>query len=321
MAKKFFAALVLTLAVSPAWAEIGIEATINPSRVVVGQTMTLTVVVNGASSVQPPVLPKWPNFRSYSQGHSQEIQFVNGVMSSRSVFSYALLPQLPGKHVLGQLELEIDGKPYKTGVLEVEVLDANDSSSIGRSPVTSAPVAAPAARSLPPEYMGGKDIFVRAWADKEEAYVNEPIYLTYTIYTRVSATFKGFDREPDTAGFWVEEFPPQGSVRRQEKTIGGQRYVVADVRTVALFPQEPGAYTLDPGTMSAEIEVHTADQFDRFYSTDIFGFRTYRRRPFRVCCLSGYRRDSERQTYGNRQCNFMYHVLIIVCKVLKNFCG
>lgn len=273
--------MLLFAAAAPVLADIGIETSINPSRGTVGEPLTLSIVVNGSSSVKPPRLPNFANFRSYSQGHSQEISFVNGKMSARTVFSYVLIPTTAGKHVLGQLELDIDGRPYKTGMLEVDVEDvgaANSSFSTATAPRSAypSPVVPPAPRSLPPDYMGGKDIFVRTWVDKDDVFVNEPVYLTYTVYTRVSATFRGFDKEPVTTGFWVEEFPPQADVNRQEKEISGYRYVVADVRTVALFPTEAGVHTLDPGVLKADIEIREQDDFDSFFSTDIFGRRRFR---------------------------------------------
>jgi len=277
----FLFASFLFLGTVPVWSDVGIEATVNPSLAFVGQPMTLTITVNGAASVvRTPRLPNFENFRSYSQGHSQEISNWNGVISTRNVFNYVLVPTVAGKHVLGQIEVEIGGRIYKTGVLEVQVLDkqtASSSSGTGRLGGARSPVVSPATRSLPPEYLAGRHIFVRTWVDKDDVYVNEAIYLTYTIYTRVSATFKGFEKEPGTTGFWVEEFPPQGTVRRQEKRISGYRYVVADVRTVALFPTEPGNFTIDPGTLNVEIEIQSADSFDRFFSRDLFGWRRFRR--------------------------------------------
>jgi len=284
MKKFLILSAAFLLCASSVWAEIGIEATISPSRVVIGEPLTLTVTVNGATSgVKPPKLPALANFHSYSQGHSQEISFINGKMSSRNVFSFVLLPSVAGKHVIGQLEIEIDGKIFKTGVLEVEVVDSNSSSgpsapiaNLG-SPRSKTPVTAPSPRSLPPEYMAGRDVFVRAWVDKEEVYVNEPIYLTYTIYTRVSATFKGFEEEAETTGFWVEEFPPQSAMNRTEKELAGQRYVVADVRMIALFPTDTGKFTVKPGILKIDAELVQRNGFDTFQSNDIFGWRTYRR--------------------------------------------
>jgi hypothetical protein len=283
MCRRFFTITAFVISyllysLQPLFADVGIEATLQPTRISVGQPATLTITVSGANDkVSPPELPKLPNFRSYSQGRSQEITIINGKMDSRNVFSYVLIPTLSGKHVLGQLDVRIGSKVYKTGVLEIEVDEASKGSTAAGQTSPRSAVVPPAPRSLPPEYLAGEEVFVRAWVDKEDVYINEPIYLTYTVYTRVNATFRGFETEPTTTGFWVEEFPPQLSQNRQEKDIGGYRYVVADVRVMALFPTEPGKIFIDPGDLKVDVEIMRRDRnFDSFQSNDIFGWRRNR---------------------------------------------
>ncbi|MBF0253672.1 MAG: protein BatD [Candidatus Omnitrophica bacterium] len=259
-------------------AEVSIETSIQPSRAAVGEPFRLTIVVTGAGAgVRPPKLPEFDTFRSYSQGHSEEVSFINGKTTSRSVFQYVLIPSEPGHQRIDGIEVEVGNRKYQTGVLEVDVEGASQAaaSKVARPQATVVP---PADRSLPPEYMTGQEIFVKAWVDREEVYINQPVYLTYTIYTRTSATFKGFDDEPVTTGFWVEEFPPQGLATRHEKNIGGYRYVIADVRTLALFPTQAGEYEIVPGTLKADVEVREGDPFQRFFSRDIFGRRVYQTR-------------------------------------------
>src|SRR5438034_241967 len=87
-----------------------------------------------------------------------------------------------------------------------------------------------------------------------EGQINKPVMPTYTLYTRMNATYKGFEKEPETTGFWVEDFPPEKTIRRTEQILNGSRYVIADVRKLALFPTQIGVYTVDPGTLSAAVE-------------------------------------------------------------------
>ena len=256
----------------PAHAEVNIEASVNPAKVAVGDPVELMIAVTGASGgIKAPKLPELKGFRSYSQGHSEEFSFVNGKSSSRSVFTYVLVPDEEGVFVIEAIEVPINGKTFKTGNLKIEVGPANTAgppkNQVGK-PV--ARVVPPSSRSMPPDYMASQEIFVRAWTDREEAYVNQPIYLTYTLYTRTSATFKGFEDEPETTGFWVEDFPPNPQVNRQERTLGGYRYVIADVRQVALFPTEAGVKRFNPGSLKVDAEI----------VRDPFGGNPYSQNPF-----------------------------------------
>jgi hypothetical protein len=243
---------------SAVWAEINIEASVNPARVAVGEPVELSISITGASSgIKTPKLPELKDFRSYSQGHSEEFSFINGKSTSRSVFTFVMIPSAEGTFVIDGIQVPIGDKVFKTGALKIEVGPSN---TVSTPPVNQrgkpiAQVVPPSSRSLPPEYMASQEIFVRAWSDREEVYVNQPIYLTYTLYTRTSATFKGFEDEPETAGFWVEDFPPNPQASRQERNLGGYRYVIADVRQVALFPTEAGLKTFNPGSLKVDVEI------------------------------------------------------------------
>jgi len=264
--------------------EVSIEASITPARTTVGEPVRLSIVVTGAEpGLRPPKLPEMDNFSSYFQGHSEEVAFESGQTTSRSVFSYILVPSAPGKHRVDQVQVTIQGVPYKAPPLEIFVDIAQGPSGTAPPPQPQAQVVPPASHALPAEYKAGQEIFVKAWTDRQSAYVNQPFYLTYTIYTRVPTTFKGgFEKEPATTGFWVEEFPPQGQVSQHERNIGGYRYIIADVRSMALFPTQPGTFTFDPGTLKAEVEIRKGDPFDPFFSRDVFGRRRFQRQPMQM---------------------------------------
>lgn len=268
--------LLSSLSARPAFAEVNIEASVNPANVAVGDPVELTIAVTGASGgIKAPKLPELKGFRSYSQGHSEEFSFVNGRSTSRSVFTYVLVPSEEGVFIIDAIEVSINGKVFKTGNLKIDV----GPSTATRPPTSNAgkPIARvvpPSSRSMPPDFMASQEIFVRAWADREEAYVNQPIYLTYTLYTRTSATFKGFEDEPETAGYWVEDFPPNPQVSRQERNLGGYRYVIADVRQVALFPTEAGMKRFNPGSLKVDAEiVRDASGGSPFTQSSFFGRR------------------------------------------------
>jgi hypothetical protein len=97
--------------------------------------------------------------------------------------------------------------------------------------------------------------------------------LTYTIYTRLTSTYKGFEKEPVTTGFWVEDFPPDKTIKRTEQIFNGSRYVVADIRKLALFPTQSGVFTIEPGTVATTVEMRDQDDFNSFFSYNVFGRR------------------------------------------------
>ncbi len=273
MRKAALLVLFAAALAAPAFAQVSIETALSSARVEIGEELRLDfIVMNAGGPVSRPTFPPLDGFTSYSQGHSQEISFVNGKSSSKSIFSYILIPNAEGKKKIGPFEIRIGEKTYAVAPVDVDVLPAGSSP---RPAAVRAPITAPSARALPSQgsSVSGQDIFVKAWLDKDEAYVNEPVMLTYTLYTRLSATYKGFEKEAVTTGFWVEDFPPEKTIRRTEQNFNGSRYVVADVRKMALFPTQAGVFTIDPGTLSAVVEVRD-EGFDSFFSSNVFGRRS-----------------------------------------------
>ncbi|MEI8345078.1 MAG: BatD family protein [Candidatus Omnitrophota bacterium] len=267
--------IVLMLQLVPqAAAEVMIEANIDRSRLAVGEQLVYDIIVSNAQGkIEAPKITSVEGFTAYSQGHSQEISIINGVSSSRSIYSYVLVANTPGMRTIGPFEISIEGKSFSVAPIQVDVTAQAAAGSAAAYPAAQGPVSAPQPRALPTGNVSDQDIFCKAWLDKDEVYVNEPAMLTYTLYTRLSATYKGFEKEPVTTGFWIEDFPPGKTIDRTEQVINGSRYVVADVRKIALFPTQAGVSTVDPGTLAATVDITSEEQFNSFFSYNIFGSR------------------------------------------------
>jgi len=264
--------LVFVTFSASAFAEVAIETSVSRSVLPVGEQLVLDIIVSNAEGrIEQPRISSIDGFTSYSQGHSQEFSIINGQSSSRSVYSYVLVANTVGQRMIGPFAVGINGKEYKVAPVKVEV--TQEGAGSWQTAGSQAPVTSPPSRALPVASVGDQDIFIKAWLDKDEVYVNEPVMLTYTLFTRLSATYKGFEKEPVTTGFWVEDFPPDKTIRRTEQFLNGQRYVVADVRKLALFPTQSGVFTVEPGTLSATVEVRNDDTFQTFFSNNIFGSR------------------------------------------------
>ncbi len=255
-----------------AFADVAIETSVSRSQLPVGEQLVLDIIISNADGrIEQPSISSIDGFMSYSQGHSQELSIINGRSSSRNIYTYVLVANSAGEKTIGPFRVVIGGKEYTIAPVKVEVTQTGTPQ--GAYTRTQTPVTTPPTRAMAGANVGDQDIFVKAWVDRDEVYVNEPAILTYTLFTRLSATFKGFEKEPVTTGFWLEDFPPEKTVRRTEQFLNGQRYVVADVRKVALFPTQAGVFTVDPGTIAASIEIRNDDSFQAFFSGNVFGSR------------------------------------------------
>lgn len=269
--------LLLPLALA---GDVSVTASLDNETVQVGEELHLTVRVSGPSTnLQAPRIPQVDGFESYYTGRASHIAFVNGVSSSNVEFSYVLVGKRPGNFTIGPVEVQVGAQSYRTDPLTVTVTGSQAPVAQPARPTqTYSPPQQPTTTSMPAPPVGtvsgGSDdnIFVQAWVDRKSVYQNEQLLLTYSLYTRYDTRYEGFEKEPETSGFWIEDFPMERDIARETVRVNGKRYVKADVKKMALFPTAPGNYTIQPGSLKVSVreEPQGNSVFDEFFSDSFF---------------------------------------------------
>jgi len=266
-------ALMLWAETSLGWAgDIQFQASVDRTEVELGETLTLTFEIQGAGMSAPkPKLPDLSDFRVVSgPNESSSFQFINGQTSSSKTTSLVLQPLREGTFTIGAAELTYDKKLYRTDPITLTV-------SISGAQQPQAPASTAPAPNVPGS---DSELFAQVSADKSQAYQNEQILLTYTIYTRVSVSAYEISKLPNLPGFWVEEFPapPQGPEVR-DVVIGGSHYRAAVIRRIALFPTQTGEMRLDPLEVTCQVQMQdrqrrSRDPFDQLFADPFARLRT-----------------------------------------------
>ncbi len=307
--KKTYFVVILFLTgafLVPAFAaeQVRVTTVFDKRTVNVAEEIKLTIrIAGGQANVLRPRIPSVDFLESYYTGRANQFTFINGRSANTTSFSYVLVPKRAGKFMLPPIEVEVDNQIFRTDPIEIEVLGA----SSGSSPVSSGAPAGPAASQTalrPPPFAGSsapgpagpftgqvsagsvqkpmtptvtpeteKNIFLNIFADKHEAYPNEQILLTYSVYTRVSARAEQFEKDPNMGGFWVEEIPIEKEYQPAKVIFDGLQYLKADVKRLAVFPTTTGTFEIDPGVFRATIkkEAQQSGLFDDFFDESFFG--------------------------------------------------
>lgn len=230
------AAMTVVLALAARASAIEFRAELDRTTVPVGGQLALRLILMGGRDLprlRPPVID---GFDAYSAGTSQNISIVNGQVQVSVTQTFVLLAKREGSFTIGPFELTHEGQRMTTDSFTVSVVAAS------REP------------ALPPPGSGGRqsqggarplDFFVRAEADKREAYVNEQVTLTFKFYSRVRLSKDPEYSPPTATGFWVEDLPP---VRQFMEDVDGTQYLVNEVKS-ALFPTSAGDLTIGPATV------------------------------------------------------------------------
>jgi len=295
--------------------EVRVLPILDKRTVELGDQIQLSIrIVGTQSNLLRPRLPEIDGFDTFFQGRSNQFTFVNNRSESTTTFSYVLVPKQAGSFTLPPIEVEVDDRVFRTDPIALRVTGTQTSQNSGApaSPPSAVSPAgsSPAAASLPQRASSNsagttspavpavsknvsratvplnadQDIFMRVFADKQEAYVNEQILLTYSIFTRYSTRAEQFEKDPNLSGFWVEEIPIEKNYQPEKITLGGLQYLKADVRRLAVFPTTTGVLEMDPGVYRATIrkENRSSSIFDDFFDDSFFGGSIFARRETKL---------------------------------------
>ncbi len=251
-------------------AELQLTATVDRRSLALNQAFTYTVEISGDKAKvvkSDPKLADISEFALYmgSSGTSQNIQIINGKMSVSKSISTSYVANKAGTFQIPPAEIEFDGVIYRTDPIAIQI---QQQSSAPRSVPKDRQGAASSSQATMED-----DIFLRALVNKKRVYVNEPIILTYKIYTALTVTSYGISKAPNTAGFWVEEFPLREQPNTTRENYNGRDFLTAEIKKYSLFPTDAGTKTIGPMMIECDVRVQARSRsvFDGFFDDPFFG--------------------------------------------------
>jgi hypothetical protein len=206
-----------------------------------------------------------PDFRGLTvlsgPNQSSSMQIINGAVSSTVTYSYVLVAPSVGTFTIGSSSLFYKGKRFVTKPLQVKVVKgkvkAKSSNSSGIS-----------------DEELRQNVFIRAIPNKTSVFKGEQLIVTYKLYTRLNISSPQISQLPSYKGFWNEELDMSNTINFHVEMYKGQRFKVATIKKIALFPTEVGKLTITPFELKVPIVVQkrrrSGDIFDDFFSDPFF---------------------------------------------------
>lgn len=193
-------------------------------------------------------------------------QIVNGHTSRSSsiTYTYTLYAEKAGSYTIGAAHAKAGGKTIASRPFRIQV------SGVTRNNGSSAPNMHDDAVS-PSHSSGGrissKDLFVKVTANKKHVHEQEPILLTYKVYTLVDLTSLD-GKMPDLKGFHTQEIPlPQQKSFHIEK-LNGRNYRCVTWSQYVMYPQMTGKMTIPSLTFKGVVVMQNrnVDPFEAFFN-------------------------------------------------------
>lgn len=240
-----------------------------PSTVGSGQQFAVTFTVNAAASNL-----KAPSFKGFSvlsgpnQSSSSSMQIINGRMSQSVSYSFTYYLQAgnEGSYTISPAKITVEGKSYETETFTIKVVKASANAGNQQQQQQQ---SRQQQNNQASTVIGDKDLFLKASVSNASPYLGEQVVVTYKLYTSVAIAQYSINKLSSNKGFWSENLTKENEKPKQYKEyLNGKQYIVAEIRKVALFPQESGKLNVEP----LEVEVIAQIQNQRRRTNSIFDF-------------------------------------------------
>ena len=242
-----------------------------PSHVSVGEQFRLTYTINtqNVSDFRAGNIPEelevliGPNRSTQSS-----YQMINGHTSSSSsvTYTYIVVATKNGSYTIPAAHATVDGKNIASNTLSIKVTgnarsQANQGVGSQRQQDDEGEMRDAGSR------ISGSDLFIKVSANKKRVFEQEPILLTYKVYTLVSLTqLEG--KMPDLKGFHTQEvdLPQQKSFKIE--TVNGRPYHTVTWSQYVMFPQLSGKLQIPSITFNGIVvqQNRNIDPFEAFFN-------------------------------------------------------
>lgn len=237
-----------------------------PAEVAVGEQFRLTYTVNtqNVNGFRVGTIPaELEVLMGPSTSSQSSFQMVNGHTSSSSsiTYTYIICANKAGTYSIPAAHISVGGKTIASNQLRIKVSGASRQGAQGQQGQGEGGLR-PAGSCI-----SGSDLFIKVSANKRRVHEQEPILLTYKVYTLVDLTsLKG--NMPDLKGFHTQEvqLPQQKSYKIE--TVNGRPYRTVTWSQYVMFPQITGKLEIPSITFDGIViqQNRDVDPFEAFFN-------------------------------------------------------
>ena len=245
----------------------------SPLVVAVGEAFRVEFALNAKPDEDSFRAPSFEGFDvlagpAVSTGSS--IQIVNGSMSKsvNCTYTFVLLPKEAGNYTIGVAEVAVDGEVVRTNSLPIQVVEEGSAPAVQGS-TGERRQQREQNQTTAQNRIAEDDVLLRAVVSKSTLYKNEPLHVTYKLYTRVPFVDYSFEAAPTFNGFWAQDLmSKKTNAQSSRETYNGKVYETYVLGDWLLYPQQVGQLRIDPMGMTivAQVVVQSRN-YDPFFGS------------------------------------------------------
>lgn len=199
---------------------------------------------------------------------SSSVQIINGHATSSSTltYTYTLYAAKNGTYTIPAARAKVGDKTVSSNTATVTVSGTAPQGSQQSAPRMHGSGGADNMRASGTP-ISGNDLFIRVSANKKHVHEQEPILLTYKVYTQVDLTqLQG--KMPDLTGFHTQELPLPAQKSYNVETVDGKQYRTVTWSQYVMYPQMTGKLEIPSITFKGIViqRNRNIDPFEAFFN-------------------------------------------------------
>jgi len=227
------------------YAQAQFTATADASEIVEGGVVDIEFALKNAEggSFTPP---SFNGFKVVSgPNQSSQMSIVNGRMTRSMSISYSLIGAKQGTFTIGPAAIQVGGKVLKSKPIKIKIMKGAD---------------------LPKGADGNPvdEIYVQLELSDSTVYIGQQVTAKYMLYTTKDVSSADFLTEPDLDGFYTKRLV-YSNEKAERTVIDGVQFTKKAIRTIAMFPQQSGSYTIEPTYINLGIPIKGGRRRSSFF--------------------------------------------------------
>ena len=238
-----------------------------PSQVAAGEQFRLTYTINtdDVDGFRAGNIPdELEILMGPSTSRQSSFQMVNGHTSSSSsiTYTYILCATANGTFTIPPARATVNGKQITSNSLRIKV-SGHAQSNNGSQRQQRQPSGVRSAGTP----ISGSDLFIKVSANKNRVHEQEPILLTYKVYTLVELTSLN-GKMPDLKSFYSQEIPLPQQKKFTVEHVNGKPYRTVTWSQYVMFPQMTGKLEIPSITFEGVVVQSNPniDPFEAFFN-------------------------------------------------------
>ncbi len=247
--------------------EIQFEASTISEVVELDTPFQLVYKINSsARDFQAPEFSSFDIIAGPFQSTSSYSSYVNGKRSHSTTltFTFTLMPTKKGRFKIPSASIMVDDKKVFSNALTIKVIENSNSNSSNKK-------KGRLNNRSKSQKLGKKNVFVRTILSKRNIYEQEPVLITYKLYTLVDVSQFTDIQIPDFNGFLKQEVPQSKNKQLSYERFNGKNYGTVVLYQSLLFPQQTGKLEIPRANFKAMLRLRNQRQvrsiFDDFFET------------------------------------------------------